>query len=144
MTNRGIKVTKHILDDKTSGEYLQAIKCNGMTYEKVPQIIHCQNTAEKVIGTFKDHFQVIIAGVDRTFPMHLWDCLLPKVENALNMLRPTIIASKISAYAYMNGQHDFNKMPLVPMGCAVLLHNKPDNRKSWDAHASKGFYLKTL
>ena len=49
----------------------------------------------------------------------------------------------ISAYAYMNGQHDFNKMPLAPMGCTVLLHNKPDIQKSWDTLASKGFYIKT-
>ena len=43
----------------------------------------------------------------------------------------------------MNGQHDFNKMPLTPIGCAILLHNKLDNRKSWDTHACEGFYLKT-
>ena len=73
LTKRGIKVTKYILDSKASGEYLQPIKHNGITYGKVPPNIHCRNAAEKAIRTFKDHFQAIIAGVDNMFPMHLWD-----------------------------------------------------------------------
>ena len=96
---RGIKFTKHILDNEASREYLQAIKCNGVTYEKVPPNIHCRNKAEKAIRTFKDQFQAIIARVDHTFPMHLWDSLLPWVENTLNMLQPTNITPRISVYA---------------------------------------------
>ena len=42
------------------------------------------------------------------------------------MLSPTKKAPKISVYACMYGQHNFNKMLLAPMDCAVLLHNKPD------------------
>ena len=92
---------------------------------------------KKAISTFKDHFQAVITGVDSTFPMHLWDHLLPQAENTINMLQPTNIVPTISVYARMNGQYDFNKMPLAPMGCAILFQNKPDIRKSWDAHANK-------
>ena len=74
---RGIKVTKHILNNKASGEYLKAIKHNGVIYEKIPSNIHCRNVAEKASGTFKDNFQAIIAEVDQTFPIHLWDRHLP-------------------------------------------------------------------
>ena len=31
----------------------------------------------------------------------------------------------------MYGQHVFKKMLLAPMGCAVLLHNKPKARQTW-------------
>ena len=58
------------------------------------------------------------------------------------MLRPTHIAPTISACAYMCGHHDFNKMPLAPMECVVLLHNKPDIRKTWDDFAAEGYYIK--
>ena len=74
-------------------------------------------------------------GVSNSFPLHLWDCLLPQVKSMLNMMHPTNIMPTISAYVYMYSQHDFIKMPLTPMGCAVLLHNKPDIRKTLDVHA---------
>ena len=59
------------------------------------------------------------------------------------MLQRTNIAPKISAYAYMYGQHGFNKMPLAPMGCAVLIQNKPATWKTWEDHASKGYNIET-
>ena len=90
-----------------------------------------------------DHFKAILVRVDKTFPMHLWDRLLQKTESTLNMLWQTNIAPKISAYAYMYGQHDFNKMPLAPMGCAVLIHNKQAVKKTWDDHANKRYYTET-
>ena len=75
LTERGIKVIKHILDNKALDEYLQEIKCNGIQYEKVPLNIHRRNIVEKAISTFKDHFQAILAGFNSTFTMHLWDGL---------------------------------------------------------------------
>ena len=71
LTNWGIKVAKHILNNKASDNYLQAIKQNGIEYEKIPPNIHQRNMAEKAISMFKDHFQAIMAGVNDTFPMHL-------------------------------------------------------------------------
>ena len=47
----------------------------------------------KKISTFKDHFKAILSLVDKTFPMHLWDRLLPQTEHILNMLWPTNISS---------------------------------------------------
>ena len=59
------------------------------------------------------------------------------------MHRPSHIVPTISAYTYMHGQHDFNKMLLAPMGCTVLLHNKPDFRKTWDDYAIEGYYVES-
>ena len=95
------------------------------------------------ISTFKDHFKAILVGINKNFPMHLWDRLLAQAESMLNMLWLTNIATKILACAYMYGQHDFNKMPLAPMGCAVHMHNKPAVQKTWDDHASEGYYTET-
>ena len=47
------------------------------------------------------------------------------------------------AYAYMYGQHDLNKMPLAPMGCTVLIHNKPATKKTLESHAIEGYYIET-
>ena len=35
-------------------------------------------------------------------------------------------------------------MPLAPMGCTVLLHNKPDIREKWDIRAINGYCIETL
>ena len=76
--------------------------------------------------------------------MHLWDHLLPQAENTLNMIQPTNIAPMVSAYAYMYGQYDYNKMPMALMGWAALIHIKPNTRKTWDVNAINGYYLGTL
>ena len=104
--------------------------------------MHCCNTEEKAISTFKDHFKAILQGVDKTFPVHLWDHHLPQSESTLNMLLQMNIAPTISAYAYMYGQHNYNKIPLTSMGCAVMAH-KPNTRITWDYHAINGYYIET-
>ena len=50
----------------------------------------------------------------------------------------------VSAYTYMYGQHNYNKMPLALMGCAALIHVKPDIRKTWDSNAIDGYHLGKL
>ena len=90
------------------------IKKHGIEYQKVPPTCIITMQQKKDSSTFKDHLKAILAGVDKTFSMH--------------MLCPTNIAPKLSAYAYMFGQHNYNKMPLAPMGCAVMAHNKPHTR----------------
>jgi hypothetical protein len=45
------------------------------------------------------------------------------------------------AWEYFNGPFDFNKTPLAPVGCRVLIHAKPGTRRSWDYRAKQGFYI---
>ena len=45
------------------------------------------------------------------------------------------ILTGVEAHAYMYSQHNFNKMPLTPMGCLVFLYYEPAARKTWDDHA---------
>ena len=85
----------HILDNKCSAQFKQAIKANNMTYELTPADDHSRNIVEKAIQTFKDHFIAILCGTDDVFPMHLWDRLLPQAEMTLNMLRPSRLVPAI-------------------------------------------------
>ena len=106
--------------------------------------MHRRKAAEKTIRTFIKHFKAILAGIDQTFLMHLWDYLLLQAESTLNMMQPTNIAPMVSTYAYMYGQHDYNKIPMAPMGCTALIHIKSDIRKTWDSNVIDGYYLGTL
>ncbi len=83
-----------------------------------------------------------MAGVSEDFPIHQWHELIPPIVLTLNLLRQSLVAPNILAYAYHQGNVDYNQMPLAPMGCAVQFHIKPNRRKSWGEHASDGWYLK--
>ena len=72
----GITIKKHILDNEASEEFLQTIQKQGIKYQNIPPHMNQQNAAEKAMSTFKDHFEAILVGVDKNFPMHLWDRLL--------------------------------------------------------------------
>jgi hypothetical protein len=84
-----------------------------------------------------------MAGIWDNFPIHQWHKLVPQIVLTLNLLRQSLVAPNISAYAYHHGNFDYNQMPLAPMGCAVQFHIKANRRKSWGEHASDGWYLTT-
>jgi hypothetical protein len=63
----------------------------------VPPDNHQQNLAEKAIQTFKNHFKAILAGVDDSFPMRLWDKLLPQTILTLNLLHQSNVTPTVSA-----------------------------------------------
>jgi hypothetical protein len=139
---RGLSVDFQILDNKASAAYKEAItfKWNA-TFQLVPPDMHCRNWAEHAICTFKDHFLAILAGVDSAFPPYLWDLLLLQAKLTLNLLQQAILNPQISAWKFFQGPFDFNKKPLGPVGCCVLIHAKLAMCRSWDFHAKNGFYI---
>ncbi len=134
--------TMHIMDNKVSVRFKNEIKKN-TKLQLVPPDTHRQNLVERAIQTFKNHFIAILLGVDESFPMALWDRLIPQAVMTLNMLRKSRVNPNISAYKYVNRKFDYNKMPLAPMGCAVQVHVSPNRRLTWAEHALDGWYLRT-
>ena len=59
----------------------------------------------------------------------------------LDLLRPAHCNPKLSAYAYLEGQHDYNKVLLAPPGTRVIIHKKTNKRASWDYHGQVGWYV---
>jgi hypothetical protein len=139
---RGLSVDLQILDNKAGTAYKEAItfKWNA-TFQLVPQDMHHHNWAECAICTFKDHFMGILAGVDSSFQPYLWGLLLPQAELTLNLLQQATLNPQISVWEFFQGPFDFNKMPLGPVGCCVLIHAKPASHWSWDFRAKNGFYI---
>jgi len=97
--------------------------------------------AEQAIRTFKNHFIAGLCSVDKDFPIHLWDRLLPQAELTLNLLRGSRLDPTISAWAELHGPFDFNRTPIAPPGIRVLIHEKPSVRGTWAPHAVEGWYL---
>jgi hypothetical protein len=102
---------------------------------------HRLNHAERAIQTFKNHFIVILYGTDSGFPAKQWDRLIKQAVMTLNMCRPSQINPKLSAYQQVWGNFDFNKTPLAPPGCKVVVHERAMERGAWACHGVVGYYI---
>jgi hypothetical protein len=102
-----VKPTTHIMDNEASAEYKKIIHKN-CTIQLVPPNNHRCNFAERAIQTFKSHFIAILAGVDDTFPIRLWDKLLPQTIVTLNLLCQSNAVPSVSTYQYVMGNFDYN------------------------------------
>ena len=122
------------LDNEIPVKYKKAMEKNGMHWEMVPVGMHRRNVAEKTAQTFKGNFKSILCGVATNFPLNKWDTLLPKAELTYNLLNQSNIAPNMSAQYYTFGPHDFNRMPLAPLGRAVQIHKKPSKWRTWAVH----------
>ena len=107
----------------------------------IPPNLHRTNAAEKAIDIFKDHFISGLATVHPSFPLHLWYRLISLEVTTLNLMRPSRINPKLSAYEILNGVFDCNKNPIAPPGCKVIVHEPPNKRGKWDIHGVDGWYL---
>ena len=76
--------------------------------------------AERAIQTFENYFITVRSGTDSAFPEQAWNHILEHVVVTLNMLRPSRLNPKISAYMQLYGIFDFNKIPIAPQDAKPL------------------------
>jgi hypothetical protein len=138
---RGLKPHLQRLDNEASLTLRNYLTKQGINYQLAPPHIHRRNNAEQAIHTFKNHFIAGLCSVDPTFPLKLWDKLLPQATITLNLLRKSRINPRMSAYAQLNGHFDFNRTHLAPPGTRIVAHKKPHQRASWDPHGVDSYYL---
>ncbi|KAI2502091.1 Reverse transcriptase (RNA-dependent DNA polymerase) [Fragilaria crotonensis] len=136
----GLRPQLHRLDNECSVALKTFLRDAEIDYQLVPPRLHRRNAAERAIRTFKNHFIAGLCSVDKNFPLHLWDKLLPQAELTLNLLRGSRLNPKLSAHAQMHGHFDCNRTPLVPPGIRVLVHIKPSERTTWSPHGADGWY----
>ena len=136
----GLRPHLQRLDNECSVALKAFLRDEAIDFQLVPPGLHRRNAAERAIRTFKNHFIAGLCSVDKDFPLHLWDRLLPQAETTLNLLRGSRINPKLSAYAQLHGHFDYNRTPMAPPGIRVLVHVKPADRTSWSPHAEDGWY----
>jgi hypothetical protein len=107
----------------------------------VPPYSHRRNSAERAIRSFKDHLIAWLCSTDKSFPMHLWDRLLPHAVITLNMPRTSRINPKLSAATHIFGQYDFNRAPMAPPGTRIIAHETPIRRRTWAIHGQDGWNI---
>jgi hypothetical protein len=141
LTAKGFKPKLQTLDNEASAALKHFFTANDVEYQLVPPHCHRRNATERAIRTFKEHFVAGLSSVDPTFPLHLWDRLLPQAEITLNLLWTSRLHPQLSAAAYFHGLIDYNKTSFAPPRCKIIAHDKPGKRRTWAPHGQHGYSL---
>jgi hypothetical protein len=141
LTAKGFKPKIQTLYNEASADLKHFFTTNDVEYQLVPPHCHRRNATERAIRTFKEHFVEGLSFVDPTFPLHLWDRLLPQAEITLNLLRTSRLHPQLSAAAHFHGLVDYNKTYFAPPGCKIISHKKPGKRRTWAPHGRHGYSL---
>jgi hypothetical protein len=138
---RGLPLLQR-LDNESSLSLRNYVTKQGIDYQLAPLHSHHHSNAERAIQTFKNHFIVGLCSVDPSFPLKLWDKLLPQATITLNLFRKSRINPCVSVYAQLNGNYNFNRNPMAPPPVTrIISHDKPDQRAYWDPHGVDGYYV---
>jgi hypothetical protein len=141
LTVKGFKPKLQTLDNEASAALKNFLTVNDIAYQLVPPHCHRRKAAERAIRTFKEPFVAGLSSVGPTFPLHLWDRLLPQAEVTLNLLRTSRLHPQLSAAAHFHGLVDYNKTAFAPPGCKIISHEKPGKRCTWTPHGQHGYSL---
>ena len=137
----GQQPTTYVMDNEFSSILRNALIRNKITWQLVPPKTHRRNTAERAIQTYKNHLKAGLSILDPNFPVREWDRILVQSELTLNLLRASRVNPRLSAWAYLFGQYDYNTTPIVPPGTRVIVHSKPEERASWAPNGEEAWSI---
>ena len=129
------------LDNEASTMIKENMTTKGVQYQLVPPSIHRQNSAERAMRTWKEHAKSVISTFDPDLPLQIWCQYTEAIDLQLNMLRASRLHPQISGQCHLNGEFDYTKTPMVPLGTKATIFIPPKDRKTWDYHALEGYYL---
>jgi hypothetical protein len=141
LVTRGLTPKLMKLENEASKLLKTYLHQQNITFQLVPPYSHRRNASEQSIRSFKDHLIARLCFTDKSFPMHLWDRLLPQAFITLNILRTSRINPKLSAATHIFGQYDFNRAPMAPPGTRIISHETPNRRRTWAPHGQYGWYI---
>ena len=139
----GIRPKKHVLDNKCSTEFKQAIKENELEYELVPKGQHSRNISERALQKWKAHTIGSLSGVADNLPLGLWDELLPQLDMQVNILLFSNVNPNVYPWTVLNGSNDFNRHSLAPLDTEIQMLEHPDKVKTWGMKSKPGYYVGT-
>ena len=139
LSDRGLTPQYQMLDNECPGGLKTFLRATSIKFQLVLTYLHFTNAAERAIQTYKDHFISGLSSYNPNFLLHIWDRLIPHATLTLNFLRPSRLNPILLAESQLNGVFDFNRTPLAPPVTRVVVHETPDNRRTWAPHAFDGF-----
>ena len=126
------------MDNEASGAVMDWFERNKVDAQKVSPYNYRANISERMTEAAKHHFISGMAGTDENDPIREWDRCVPQSQRSLNMMRPCRINPKLSADAFLEGQHNYNAIPFPPSGWRMLMFKSPNQISSWGLHEVDG------
>jgi hypothetical protein len=122
---KGFRPKLQTLNNEASSALKNFFTAHNIDHQLVPPHYHRRNAAERAIRTFKKHVMAALSSLYSSFPMHLWDRLLPQAEITLNLLRTSHLHPQLFAAAHYHGLVDYNKTDFAPPGCKIIARENP-------------------
>ena len=138
---RGFKPKLHKLDNETSKDVEEFIASQQTRIQYTPPDMHRANPAERSIQTWKACMKSTMASVPSDFPIALWCRMIEQVDLSVNIIRKCRQNPLLSAWTAMEGEFHFDATPIAPPGTEMMMHDKPNRRKTWGYNAKKAWYL---
>ena len=138
---RGFSTEFFHMDGETSKTLATYMTKKKIVVQFVPPANHRTLKAERAIQTVKNHIISSLCTTDPKYNMNEWDRFQLQWELTLNLLRGSAINPSISAWHQVNGRFDWNRTPLAPIGTRVIIHERAQDRGSWEVHGKEGFYV---
>ena len=106
-----------------------------------PPDSHRTNPDERALQTYKSCVKSMMAYLPPTFPIAYWCRLLPQIDFSVNIVRKYRQNPLLSAWAATEGEFHFNATLIAPPGSEMLMHEKPNRRKTFGFNAKKAWYI---
>ena len=136
----GLKTKFQCIDNECPKDLKKLMHQEGIDFQLALPNEHQCNAVEHAVRTWKNHFIAILCGVDEHFPLKLWLYLVPQAELTLNLMHGSHINPKLSAWAQLFGNYDYNCTTIGPLGCLVQDDEMASTHDSWAPHASDAWY----
>eukprot|EP00804_Cyclotella_cryptica_P022715 CCRYP_012502-RA/>CCRYP_012502-RA protein AED:0.41 eAED:0.41 QI:0/-1/0/1/-1/1/1/0/237 len=109
------------MDNQCSKTIQKFIESSKAKIQLVNPDDHRVNAAERAIQTWKNHWLAGMGTLDPNCPIQLWCQFIEQGQDTLNMLRTSRVNPRLSAYAILDGQFEFDRTPLAPVGTKALV-----------------------
>jgi hypothetical protein len=98
---RGLTPKLMKLENEASKLLKTYLHQQNITFKLVPPYSNRRSSAERSIRSFKDHLIAGLCSTDKSFPMHLWDILLPQAVITLNVENIKNQSQTFSSHTYL-------------------------------------------
>ena len=141
LTDRGFQPKLNVMDNQCSKAVKKYICSTKAGIQLVNPDDHRVNAGEWAIQTWKEHWLAGTGTLHPNCPIQQWCLFIEQGQGTLNLLRVLRVNPKLSAYAVLDGQFNFDKTPLAPVGTRALILLDPNTRKTWQNHALDAWYV---
>ena len=141
LAKRGFKPVYNVIDNVATKAIKTYLESEEIKVQFVEPHNHRVNAAERAIQKFKNHTIAGMCVCNQNFPSMLWDKLIRQSQDTLNMIWTSRAHPHLSAFHVLEGQHDFNRVPLGPPGTRATIFNPSELRTSWGPRALDAWYV---